>query len=798
VRFAPHQYRPLQYWIAVPIVFLAGQCIAGEKEQVELLESAVSQFEKVIGAATKCADLLTSINDGPSAEAALAEFEDTSKAFRVELTASTALAKEIGKQFANARPARIAEYQERGKAAIERSNALQQEWAKQSARITGQAQRIFGLKGLSSQFWDVFDVDIHRLLVALFDFARASGNEPPQEFDTQLRASLAMYEKFGPRKVVRIMMGVSDAMEVANAAAALRKSLPNNPSIVVGNHLAVSERIILVAPVDRIEDVAKAVDFGKVTATDEAQRLIVVRPRSAATTPEEIEAALQILTDNGKFPLDSPIPEPQLTPMTIPGNFGVPRLSQPQNPNRGADLMRTALRELGMEGILTVDLQTDNFQQLTDFESFAYWNDIETGKAFLMVNGRFFLIYRGSVEDFAKHVDLGTVASTDDEKRRVVIKADAEKISLQGQLRYFSGRKDDEIERTRQSLERKIVLHRLEEIAKKQGTKLELHGKDAASMMEELDSSRKNREETNRNAMMDSVRQSIEQSRREMIDDLRGMRLTDDNAPKDMSTEDRDAFNRNIDSAIRNRTMANRIGKSPAELNRKSTAVPIYDLGELSMPKAGNALAPEEVTEVVDMLYYGTKSVFDEDIHVAAIKILLRIPTDDVTDRETRGRIAKGLRHHALENFFLKNDPDVIRGLVKWGGKYSVPILVEMANRQSNLPPEELFQALALFPDPAGAEALAAYLGNDFDETRARSAAALRIMGSIAEDALIKAAPSNDAKMSTAAIELLGEVGTGKSLPILQKAGASRNSLVRELAETAAAKIKERQPAAAK
>lgn len=212
----------------------------------------------------------------------------------------------------------------------------------------------------------------------------------------------------------------------------------------------------------------------------------------------------------------------------------------------------------------------------------------------------------------------------------------------------------------------------------------------------------------------------------------------------------------------------------------------------------GNALTSEEVKVVSDMLYYDTDSVFDRDIHVAAIKLLLGVSTDDVTDRETRGRIAKGLRHHALENFFLKNDPDVIRGLVKWGGKYSVPILVEMANRQDNRPPEELFQALTLFPVPAGAEALAPYLGNIFPETRARSAAALREMGPIAEDALMRVAPSNDAKTSTAAIELLGEVGTEKSLPLLKRAGASRNSFVREIAETAAAKIKERQQAAVK
>ena len=71
-------------------------------------------------------------------------------------------------------------------------------------------------------------------------------------------------------------------------------------------------------------------------------------------------------------------------------------------------------------------------------------------------------------------------------------------------------------------------------------------------------------------------------------------------------------------------------------------------------------------------------------------------------------------------------------------------------------------------------------------------------MGPMAEDALIKAAPSDDAKVSLAAVQLLGEVGTKKSLPLLAKAGKSTNLDVRSAAKDAAKAILERSKTAAR
>ena len=124
---------------------------------------------------------------------------------------------------------------------------------------------------------------------------------------------------------------------------------------------------------------------------------------------------------------------------------------------------------------------------------------------------------------------------------------------------------------------------------------------------------------------------------------------------------------------------------------------------------------------------------------------------------DTRKLIARGYRSLAMEGRGGTED-EAIQGLVIWGGKYSVPVLIELMDNEKLSVSEHVFDGLAKSKDPRGAEAVARFLGNFFNHDKA--AAALRKMGPVAEDALIKVAPSNDAKVSLAAVQLLGEVGT--------------------------------------
>src|SRR5690606_1646812 len=103
---------------------------------------------------------------------------------------------------------------------------------------------------------------------------------------------------------------------------------------------------------------------------------------------------------------------------------------------------------------------------------------------------------------------------------------------------------------------------------------------------------------------------------------------------------------------------------------------------------------------------------------------------------------------------------DAIRGLVIWGGKHSAPLLIQLLEQERFRVPEALLDGLATYKDPKGAEAVCKLLGRIPSHDKAVST--LRKMGDVAEDALMKAAPSNDPKVSLAAIELLGDVGTNK------------------------------------
>jgi hypothetical protein len=173
-----------------------------------------------------------------------------------------------------------------------------------------------------------------------------------------------------------------------------------------------------------------------------------------------------------------------------------------------------------------------------------------------------------------------------------------------------------------------------------------------------------------------------------------------------------------------------------------------------------------------------------------AASTFLRVRPSDVANPDTRKLIARGYRSLALDGRGGSQD-DAIRGLVIWGGKHSVPVLVELMENEKLGISDEIFTALGNLKDPRGAEAVARSLGNFFNHDKAVSS--LRKMGSAAEDVLIKAAPSSDPKVSLAAVLLLGDVGSEKSLVSLQKASSSKNREIKMAAREAIKRIRQRQ-----
>ena len=204
-----------------------------------------------------------------------------------------------------------------------------------------------------------------------------------------------------------------------------------------------------------------------------------------------------------------------------------------------------------------------------------------------------------------------------------------------------------------------------------------------------------------------------------------------------------------------------------------------------------NPADPEYHKKLCDLMVDSKKWTLNDD----AIDAILKIPPQDIQDKAVRQQIARNFRELAQKSSGGNDQGKAIRGLATYGGKYSVPVLIEILEDQSLHVPDELFDALASLPDPKGAEAVSQQLGNFFNHRKA--VRTLLTMGEVAEDALLKAAPSDNAEVSLAAVQLLGEVGTKKSLPLLAKAGKSKNQEVRAAAKESTKAILDRSKAAA-
>jgi predicted Zn finger-like uncharacterized protein len=113
----------------------------------------------------------------------------------------------------------------------------------------------------------------------------------------------------------------------------------------------------------------------------------------------------------------------------------------------------------------------------------------------------------------------------------------------------------------------------------------------------------------------------------------------------------------------------------------------------------------------------------------------------------------------------------ILDALAAWAGPGDVPILVKSLDNGSNpagQANQRVVDALVKFKDPRGAEALAARLGS-LDHFKAKEA--LEKMGPVAEDALggvLLSSGNGTAKIT--ALQILQQVGTRKSVPIVQQA----------------------------
>jgi hypothetical protein len=174
-----------------------------------------------------------------------------------------------------------------------------------------------------------------------------------------------------------------------------------------------------------------------------------------------------------------------------------------------------------------------------------------------------------------------------------------------------------------------------------------------------------------------------------------------------------------------------------------------------------------------------------------AIKALLKKKPDDVPSRETRKQIAQAFKSLAEEpSSFGQQKELAIRGLVIWGGKHSGPILLKILKASYGSEQNQVMQALGEIHYGPAAEAIAARLGNAMCHEYA--ARALLEIGPEAEPVVIEAAASEIPAVCLTAVQLLGEWGTAKCIPVLSQGYSSRNMTVRTACRDALRKVRAR------
>ncbi len=174
-----------------------------------------------------------------------------------------------------------------------------------------------------------------------------------------------------------------------------------------------------------------------------------------------------------------------------------------------------------------------------------------------------------------------------------------------------------------------------------------------------------------------------------------------------------------------------------------------------------------------------------------ALARLKLIDPSEVTDVELRKEIARAIRAIVMQEGAF-DQMDAAACLCTWAGKHSVPYLGEMLRqRHSSTDQAALVELIARFPGDESARAISSLVG----ERSVNEAAcmALAKMGSVAEDAVLEITPVADRLQCLSGIQILAEIGTKKSLPLLQKARSSPNREVKEAAKEAARRISARE-----
>jgi hypothetical protein len=181
-----------------------------------------------------------------------------------------------------------------------------------------------------------------------------------------------------------------------------------------------------------------------------------------------------------------------------------------------------------------------------------------------------------------------------------------------------------------------------------------------------------------------------------------------------------------------------------------------------AIAKGPNIITLEDYKKLVDRLENGVDSDRSSTIEQLLKLDPKKVPFDIVKS------VAKGMKNIAFsEDCSCTLRMEAVKGMAKWGGSFSVPLLINLLNTKERAVRVASLQALADLKDPRAIEPAAKLYMTDFHESIAGNTC-LAAFGSDAEDAVLKYFPPDDLALLKRGIEFLEKYGTKKSLKPLQ------------------------------
>lgn len=413
-----------------------------------------------------------------------------------------------------------------------------------------------------------------------------------------------------------------------------------------------------------------------------------------------------------------------------------------------------------------------------------------------LANGKFangvHQIRFGAVDDleaFANRIDLGKVVRTNHGTRAILVELSAADLQMLQESK--KKREEEQARLAKEQLEKAEATRIAEEREREQRVVGEVQS--ALAERDQLLSSavRTLQRVTTPQSARDSV-STLEDIRRDMERHERGVTRALEGYRRDMN-KDYEYEDKSAAAMAEIQTELDRVNKDPMmrvimmrsfgqNLDAAALLGDSRPSGGYSNPSKDPSHPDYLIANLVDVKYGSSFERRD------ALKRLGAADPSQLKDRQMQAEIARAARDIVVAGSSHEKT-EAIAPLVVWGGKFSVPIMLKLLEEEEGRGhnSDEIFAALAMHPTPESATAVSQYVGNFFAHDEA--CRCLVKMGSVAEDAVMKIAPSNEPKVSVAAVMILGEIGTEKSLTLLRQAVKSRNENVKAAAKNSIDKI---------